>query len=237
MVDYGQKPVVDDNRQSTEVIELAGVNKVYNTGAVAVHALADIDLTISSGDYIAIMGPSGSGKSTLMHILGCLDLPTSGDYYFRDNEISEYTSDQLARIRSREVGFVFQSFNLLPRLSARENIELPLMYSKVPADEREEIVENMLRMVGLADRGSHTPNELSGGETQRIAIARALANSPAIVLADEPTGNLDSKTGIEIMDLLDELNDGGTTLILVTHDEAVAEHASIRVNLYDGRMV
>ncbi len=198
--------------------------------------MADINLTISMGDYLAIMGPSGSGKSTLMHIIGCLDLPTSGGYYFQGNEISEYSSDQLARIRSREIGFVFQSFNLMPRLSARENIEMPLLYAKAPVEEREETVQKMLEVVGLADRGEHKSNELSGGQMQRVAVARALTNNPAIVLADEPTGNLDSKTGAEIMALFSELNESGTTLILVTHDEEVARHARTRIRLYDGRI-
>ena len=198
--------------------------------------MADINLTISMGDYLAIMGPSGSGKSTLMHIIGCLDLPTSGGYYFQGNEISEYSSDQLARIRSREIGFVFQSFNLMPRLSAHENIEMPLLYAKAPVEEREETVQKMLEVVGLADRGEHKSNELSGGQMQRVAVARALTNNPAIVLADEPTGNLDSKTGAEIMALFSELNESGTTLILVTHDEEVARHARTRIRLYDGRI-
>lgn len=215
---------------------MVNVNKIYNTGAVAVHALDGINLIINSGDYYTIMGPSGSGKSTLMHILGCLDTPTSGIYYFYDDEISEYSSDRLARVRSREIGFVFQSFNLLPRLTARENVELPLLYSKTPVEERKEIVEGTLEMVGLADRADHKPNELSGGQTQRVAIARALANNPAIVLADEPTGNLDSKTGEEVMELLDELNEKGTTLVLVTHDDEVAVHAKKRIDLYDGRI-
>ncbi len=215
---------------------MVNINKIYDTGAVAVNALDGIDLTINSGDYYTVMGPSGSGKSTLMHILGCLDTPTSGNYYFYDDDISEYTSNRLARVRSREIGFVFQSFNLLPRLTARENVELPLLYSKTPYERRKEIVESTLDMVGLADRADHKPNELSGGQTQRVAIARALANNPAIVLADEPTGNLDSKTGEEIMELLDELNEKGTTLVLVTHDDEVAEHAKKRIDLYDGRI-
>ncbi len=183
------------------------------------------------------MGPSGSGKSTLMHILGCLDLPTSGEYFFRDRQIADYNSDQLARIRSREIGFVFQSFNLLPRLSARENVELPLLYAKVPGEERDEIVFRTLEQVGLSDRAEHKPNELSGGETQRVAIARALANSPTLLLADEPTGNLDSSTGEEIMGLLGELNRQGTTLVLVTHDPDVAARATSRIDLHDGRVI
>jgi putative ABC transport system ATP-binding protein len=210
---------------------------VYDAGAVAVRALDGIDLDIPEGGYVAIMGPSGSGKSTLMHILGCLDAPTEGSYLLNGQEVSRFNNDQLARVRSREVGFVFQRFNLLPRLSAAQNVELPLLYGKVPAERREEIVSDMLSKVGLADRGHHKPNELSGGEVQRIAVARALANDPAIILADEPTGNLDSKNEDELMALLDALNEAGRTLILVTHEESVARHAKHVITLRDGRLV
>ena len=218
------------------LIELAGVSKVYDTGHVAVRALADIDLQLESGEYVAIMGPSGSGKSTLMHILGCLDYPTSGSYYLRGEEVSQYGGKRLAAVRCREVGFVFQQFNLLPRLTAAQNVELPLLYARVPADRREEVVADTLAKVGLSERGHHRPNELSGGEVQRVAIARALANDPAIILADEPTGNLDSKSGDELMQLLDGLYEMGRTLVLVTHDDDVARHAKRVITLRDGRL-
>lgn len=214
-----------------------GVSKVYDAGPIAVQALADIDLEISEGDYVAIMGPSGSGKSTLMHILGCLDAPTAGSYFLKGREVSGFDNNQLARVRSRDVGFVFQRFNLLPRLTAAQNVELPLLYGKVPGDRREEIVADMLAKVGLTDRGQHRPNELSGGEVQRVAVARALANDPAIILADEPSGNLDSKSEDELMALLDDLNDAGRTLIVVTHEDSVARHAKRVVSLRDGRVV
>ncbi len=183
------------------------------------------------------MGPSGSGKSTLMHILGCLDTPTSGSYLLDDEEVSVYDEDRLAEVRSRKLGFVFQQFNLLPRLTAAQNVELPLLYSRVSVDEREEIVSTMLAKVGLADRAHHRSNELSGGETQRVAIARALANDPALILADEPTGNLDSATEDELMELMDGLNEQGRTLVIVTHDDSVAKHAKRIINLKDGRLV
>jgi putative ABC transport system ATP-binding protein len=214
-----------------------GVSKVYDAGPIAVQALADIDLEISEGDYVAIMGPSGSGKSTLMHILGCLDAPTAGSYFLKGREVSGFDNNQLARVRSRDVGFVFQRFNLLPRLTAAQNVELPLLYGKVPGDRREEIVADMLAKVGLTDRGQHRPNELSGGEVQRVAVARALANDPAIILADEPSGNLDSRSEDELMALLDDLNDAGRTLIVVTHEDSVARHAKRVVALRDGRVV
>jgi len=199
--------------------------------------LADIDLEICEGEYVAIMGPSGSGKSTLMHIIGCLDTPTSGSYLLKDKDISHYEADQLAKVRCDEVGFVFQQFNLLPRLTAAQNVELPLLYAGTDIDTRDDIVDDMLSKVGLADRGHHRPNELSGGESQRVAIARAMANNPSILLADEPTGNLDTKTEEEIMALLDDLNRQGRTVIVVTHDDTVAEHAKRVINLLDGKVV
>ena len=214
-----------------------GVSKVYDAGPVAVRALADIDLEIPVGAYVAIMGPSGSGKSTLMHILGCLDTPTQGAYFLKGQEVSGFDNDQLARVRSRDVGFVFQRFNLLPRLTAAQNVELPLLYAKVSGDRREEIVADTLAKVGLTDRAHHKPNELSGGEVQRVAVARALANDPAIILADEPSGNLDSKSEDELMALLDDLNDAGRTLIVVTHEDSVARHAKSVISLLDGRVV
>jgi putative ABC transport system ATP-binding protein len=226
-----------DAGDAAPVIRARDLTKVYNAGAVAVRALDGIDLDIPGGGYVAIMGPSGSGKSTLMHILGCLDAPTHGSYSLNGQEVSGFNNDQLARVRSREVGFVFQRFNLLPRLSAAENVELPLLYGRVSSERRQEIVADMLRKVGLADRGHHKPNELSGGEVQRIAVARALANDPALILADEPTGNLDSKNEDELMGLLDSLNDAGRTLVLVTHEESVARHAKEIITLRDGRVV
>ncbi len=219
------------------LIRLENISKVYDGGRIAVNALSEINANIYEGEYLAIMGPSGSGKSTLMHIIGCLDTPTAGFYFLKGQEISKYNNDQLARVRNREVGFIFQSFNLLPRLTAAQNVEIPLLYSSVPIDEREERVSRMLSKVGLADRGHHRPNELSGGESQRVAIARALANNPSIILADEPTGNLDSKTEEEIMKLLDELNAQGVTIIVVTHDESVASHAKRTIRLRDGKML
>jgi putative ABC transport system ATP-binding protein len=232
-----RSPGKSKGQDEEPVIRLCGLSKVYDSGRIAVEALADFDLEIYEGEYVAIMGPSGSGKSTLMHILGCLDTPTSGSYFLKGQEISHYDADQLARVRNREVGFVFQQYNLLPRLTAAQNVELPLQYAGASMDRRDEIVAKMLAMVGLAERGHHRPNELSGGESQRVAIARALANDPAILLADEPTGNLDTKTEEEIMALLDALNEQGRTVIVVTHDDTVAVHAKRTINLLDGRMV
>ena len=199
-------------------------------------ALKGVDLELEPGGYIAIMGPSGSGKSTFMHILGCLDTPTTGSYILQGEEVSRFDSDQLAGVRGQRVGFVFQRFNLLPRLTAAENVELPLLYNRVPTERRKEIVATTLAKVGLADRGHHKPNELSGGEIQRVSVARALANDPAIILADEPTGNLDSRNEQELMELLGSLNALGRTLILVTHEQSVARYAKRIVTLRDGRL-
>jgi putative ABC transport system ATP-binding protein len=218
------------------VIELVGVSKVYDAGRIPVRALDGVDLTLDAGEYVAIMGPSGSGKSTLMHILGCLDTPTAGSYLLRGREVSRYTGKKLAQIRNREVGFVFQQFNLLPRLTAAENVELPLLYAGASGERRRETVADMLAKVGLSDRRGHRPNELSGGEVQRVAIARALANDPAIILADEPTGNLDSRSEEDLMQLLDSLNEMGRTLVVVTHEDSVARHARRVVTLRDGRL-
>lgn len=219
------------------IIELEGVERVYTMGGGVVRALAGIDLGIRRGEYVAIMGPSGSGKSTLMSILGCLDTPTSGAYRLRGQAVHSLDDDQLARIRNREIGFVFQTFNLLPRTHALGNVALPLLYSDRPREQRLHMARAALERVGLADRMRHRPNELSGGQCQRVAIARALVNDPSIVLADEPTGNLDSATSEEIMAVFDTLANAGATVILVTHESDVAAHARRRVHLHDGRVV
>ncbi|MEO0124606.1 MAG: ABC transporter ATP-binding protein [candidate division WOR-3 bacterium] len=213
------------------------IYKKYNLGKVEVEALRGVSLEIGENEYISIMGPSGSGKSTLMHILGCLDIPTRGEYYFEDKKVSDYTDIELARIRNKYIGFVFQNFNLLSRLSALENVALPLIYAGVKRNERIEQAEMMLKKVGLADRVKHRPNELSGGECQRVAIARALINDPKIIFADEPTGNLDTRTGTEIMDMFDKLHNEGRTVVLVTHDPNIAKHAKRIIRIIDGKIV
>ncbi|MEO0135939.1 MAG: ABC transporter ATP-binding protein [candidate division WOR-3 bacterium] len=213
------------------------IYKVYNLGKVEVVALRGISLEIAVNEYISIMGPSGSGKSTLMHILGCLDTPTRGEYYFADKKVSDYTDAELAKIRNRFIGFVFQNFNLIPRLSAIENVALPLVYAGVKKRERTERAAAILEKVGLADRMNHRPNELSGGECQRVAIARALINNPKILFADEPTGNLDTRTGKEIMELFDELHKEGHTVVLVTHDPNIAQHAQRILKIIDGKII
>ncbi|MFA5263464.1 MAG: ABC transporter ATP-binding protein [Opitutaceae bacterium] len=216
------------------VIEIDGVTKLYRMGDEIIHALCGVALKIHRNEYLAIMGPSGSGKSTLMNMLGCLDTPTEGHYHFNGNNVSAMTDDELAEIRNREIGFVFQTFNLLPRSNALHNVELPLIYAGMTPHERRERAKQSLANVGLADRMMHKPNELSGGQRQRVAIARALANNPSIILADEPTGNLDSKTGEEIMHLFDQLYEQGNTIIVVTHEEDIARHARRIVRLHDG---
>lgn len=216
------------------IIKIEHIAKIYHLGTQEVHALADISLNIDKNEYVAIMGPSGSGKSTLMNMLGCLDTPTSGIYEFTGKNVSEMSDNELAKIRNQEIGFVFQTFNLLARSDALHNVELPLIYAGISAQERKERAEKALIDVGLADRIHHKPNELSGGQRQRVAIARALVSNPSIVLADEPTGNLDSKTGEEIMTLFNELHDKGNTIILVTHEGYIAEHAVRIVRLRDG---
>jgi putative ABC transport system ATP-binding protein len=216
------------------LIELSGISKTYTVGSQDVHALHDIDLSVEANEYLAIMGPSGSGKSTLMNIVGCLDTPTSGSYRLKGREIADLDDDELAEIRSEEIGFVFQTFNLLPRMTAFQNIELPLIYARTERAARAARVQHVIDAVGLAERGHHRPNELSGGQRQRVAIARALINEPSIILADEPTGNLDSATGEEIMAIFRELNDAGNTIILVTHEQYIAEHANRIVHLRDG---
>lgn len=203
-------------------------------GAETIHALRDVSVEIARGEYVAIMGPSGSGKSTLMNLIGCLDTPTSGTYELNGTNVSEMDDNDLAEIRSREIGFVFQTFNLLPRANALRNVELPLIYSGMSSDERKEVALEALTNVGLADRITHKPNELSGGQRQRVAIARALVNKPSIILADEPTGNLDSKTGEEIMALFEVLSQKGNTVLLVTHEEDIARHARRILRIRDG---
>ena len=216
------------------VIEIAGVTKLYRMGEEIIHALRGVELKIHRNEYLAIMGPSGSGKSTLMNMLGCLDTPTDGHYQFNGKDVSSMTDDELATIRNQEIGFVFQTFNLLPRSNALHNVELPLIYAGLPPHERKERARQALANVGLESRLHHKPNELSGGQRQRVAIARALVNTPSIILADEPTGNLDSKTGEEIMRLFEDLYQQGNTLIVVTHEEDIARHARRIVRLRDG---
>ncbi|MGH7491542.1 MAG: ABC transporter ATP-binding protein [bacterium] len=216
------------------LIDVRELVKTYEIGEIQVKALGGVNVHIDENEYVAIMGPSGSGKSTLMNILGCLDTPTSGEYQFGGELVSKMNDDQLAEIRNRRIGFVFQTFNLLPRANALHNVELPLIYAGLPAVKRREQAKYALERVGLGDRMHHKPNELSGGQRQRVAIARALVNNPSIILADEPTGNLDSKTGEEIMAILGELNHQGNTIILVTHDEQIASHARRIVRLRDG---
>ena len=216
------------------VISIEGVTKLYVMGEETIHALRGVSLEIRRNEYLAIMGPSGSGKSTLMNMLGCLDTPSSGKYEFSGQDVASMVDDELADIRNREIGFVFQTFNLLPRSDALRNVELPLIYAGVPRHERHERARAALESVGLGNRIHHKPNELSGGQRQRVAIARALVNRPSIILADEPTGNLDSKTGVEIMDLFEELYEKGNTLIVVTHEESIARHARRIIRLHDG---
>jgi len=228
--------VSTDPTDNGALIDITDVRKTYEMGSTEVNALDGVSLHVRKGEYLAIMGPSGSGKSTLMNIVGCLDTPTSGSYKLRGTEIRERDDDELARIRNQEIGFIFQTFNLLPRADALHNVELPLIYAGRPAKERRERARSMLEMVGLGDRTHHRPNELSGGQRQRVAIARALVNGPSLVLADEPTGNLDSKTGLEIMALLDDISSRGNTVILVTHEEDVAIRAHRIVRLRDGRI-
>ncbi|HKV12351.1 MAG TPA: ABC transporter ATP-binding protein [Thermoanaerobaculia bacterium] len=219
------------------LIELSQIYKVYDMGAEKVHALNGVDLKIERGEYVAIMGSSGSGKSTLMNLLGCLDTPTSGSYILNNTAVQELDDQQLAEIRNKEIGFVFQTFNLLPRTDALHNVELPLIYAGLARSERRDRAKRALERVGLGSRMTHQPNELSGGQRQRVAIARALVNDPSILLADEPTGNLDSATSIEIMNLFDELHQAGNTVVLVTHEADIAAHAWRQVLLRDGKVL
>lgn len=220
-----------------ELIKIEKINKKHYLGENTLHVLQDIDLEISLGEFTAIIGPSGSGKSTLMNILGCLDRPTSGSYYLHGEDVSNLTDDQLAEVRNRRIGFVFQSFNLLPRISAQENVAMPLIYAGIDGKERMERAARLLTRVGLGDRMHHKPNELSGGQRQRVAIARALVNDPSIIMADEPTGNLDSKSSVEIMEIFRELNAADKTIILVTHDPEVAQQAKRVVTVRDGKII
>ena len=216
------------------LIELLDVSKIYTVGTQEVPALRDVSLDVTENEYLAIMGPSGSGKSTLMNIIGCLDTPTGGSYRLKEREVSQLDDDELAEIRSAEIGFVFQTFNLLPRMTAFQNVELPLIYGRSDRASRAARVWSVLDAVGLRERAHHRPNELSGGQRQRVAIARALINEPSIILADEPTGNLDSVTGEEIMQVFRDLNEAGNTIILVTHEQYIADHARRVIKLLDG---
>lgn len=218
----------------SSVISVKDLKKTYIMGLTQVNALQSVSLDISKNEYVALMGPSGSGKSTLMNLLGCLDTPTSGEYWLNGTNVSSMSDSELAEVRNKEIGFVFQTFNLLPRLSALENVALPLVYAGMSKSNRLERAEEVLKAVGLADRMDHKPNELSGGQRQRVAIARALVNKPSIILADEPTGNLDTKTSIEIMGILEEIHNQGNTIILVTHEADIADHAHRIVRLRDG---
>ena len=219
-----------------EIIRLEDICRIYRVGSQEVRALDGVSLSVFRNEYVAIMGPSGSGKSTLMNILGCLDSPDSGRYILNGTDVSEMDDGELADVRNREIGFVFQSFNLLPRYNALENVALPMVYAGVPAGERREKAAQALRSVGLEDRMDHRPNELSGGQRQRVALARALINSPSIILADEPTGNLDTHTSVEIMRLFDEIYRNGNTVIVVTHEEDIAAYAHRVIRLRDGRV-
>jgi putative ABC transport system ATP-binding protein len=220
--------------ENRPIIEIKDLRKIYKMGSQEVHALRGLNLSIHSNEYVAVMGPSGSGKSTLMNMVGCLDTPTSGEYILNGRNVSELTDDDLAEVRNQEIGFVFQTFNLLPRANILANVELPLIYAGMKSHERKEKAQEALEKVGLGDRLTHKPNELSGGQRQRVAVARALVNDPSILLADEPTGNLDSKTGEEIMRLFEDLYSLGNTIIVVTHEEDIAEHSRRIIRLRDG---
>lgn len=216
------------------IMKIRGITKFYSVGSQVVKALNGVDMDVKPNEFVALMGPSGSGKSTLMNIIGCLDTPTSGTYVLNGKDVSRMVDDELAEIRNREIGFVFQTFNLLPRYTALENVALPLIYAGMSKSERTARAKDVLNQVGLGDRMDHRPNELSGGQRQRVAVARALVNKPSIILADEPTGNLDTKTSYEIMALIDEIHQNGNTIVLVTHEEDIAQHAKRIVRLRDG---
>jgi len=219
------------------LIFLKNIYKIYNVGGEEVRALDGVDLTIKENEYLAIMGPSGSGKSTLMNMVGCLDTPSSGDYEFEGEKVHNMDDNQLASIRNRKIGFVFQTFNLLPKATAQHNVEIPLVYANIKREKRLKIASDALASVGLDDRMHHKPNELSGGQRQRVAIARALVNNPSLILADEPTGNLDSKSGQEIMNIFDTLHQNGNTIVLVTHEDSIASHANRTIRLFDGKII
>ena len=223
-------------RDRSIVVRMRGIRKVYDTGKIQVEALRDIDLDVADGEFLAVVGPSGSGKSTLMNLIGCLDTPTAGTYDLRGQSVAGMTRAELAEIRNRRVGFVFQNFNLIPQISTYENVEMPLLFGRVGKKDRKRRVEEILERVGLADRADHKPTELSGGQMQRVAVARALAMRPALLLADEPTGNLDSRSGGDIMDLFQELWEQGHTMIVITHDLALATRTTRRIELHDGRI-
>jgi putative ABC transport system ATP-binding protein len=229
--------MADARTPGDAIIRMDEIRKVYDTGKVKVEALKGIDLTVSSGEFVAIVGPSGSGKSTLMNLIGCLDTPSSGVYKLAGESVAGFTRDQLADIRNRRVGFVFQNFNLLPHITAYENVEIPLLFGGVAPRKRKERIEELLARVGLGDRMEHKPTELSGGQMQRVAVARALAMNPDILLADEPTGNLDTSSGTDVMSLFDELSRQGRTLVVITHDMALAQRANRIVEIRDGRVV
>lgn len=219
------------------LIDISNLKKVYRLGRVDVVALRGINLRIERNEYVAIMGPSGSGKSTLMNIIGCLDVPTEGQYVLNSRDVSSMSDDELAELRNKEIGFVFQTFNLLPRASALHNVELPLIYNGTPRQDRRKLAVEALEKVGLGERIHHKPSELSGGQRQRVAIARALINRPSVILADEPTGNLDSQTGREIMDIFERLHRAGNTVVLVTHEEEIARHSQRIIRLLDGQII
>ena len=219
------------------LISISNLRKIYHMGEIEVRALDGLDLEVEAGEYVAIMGPSGSGKSTLMNLIGCLDTPTTGEYILNGQRVSDLDDAELANIRNHEIGFVFQTFNLLSRATALANVELPLIYARVSAKDRHSRAREALDKVGLGNRAKHQPNELSGGQRQRVALARALVNGPSILLADEPTGNLDSRTSAEMMELFDELNAAGNTMVVVTHEEDIAAHARRVGRLLDGRIV
>lgn len=221
---------------NNDLISLEGIQRLYSMGDETIYALRGIDLQIKRNEYVALMGPSGSGKSTLMNLIGCLDSPSSGSYWLNGQDVAGLSDNRLAEIRNREIGFVFQTFNLLPRLTALDNVALPLVYAGVSELERRERAHDVLKQVGLQDRVGHRPNELSGGQRQRVALARALVNKPSLILADEPTGNLDSKTSIEIMEMFASIHALGNTIVLVTHEEDIARHAHRMVRLKDGRI-
>ena len=218
----------------TKIIELQEIKKIYEIGTQKLYALNGINITIEKGEYVALMGPSGSGKSTLMNSIGCLDTPSEGTYILNNQNVSSLKDNELAEIRNKEIGFIFQSFNLLPRMTAVENVALPLIYAGVSAKDRKKRAEEALTSVGLEDRMDHKPNELSGGQRQRVAVARALINNPSLLLADEPTGNLDSKTSVEIMALFEKIHQLGNTIVVVTHEEEIAQHAKRIIRLKDG---